>query len=406
MQRFSIVTNWIPVSVFAMAVVTFTTASVSALEADKTEWARNCIDSCIVEFVTQAGHPVTFDDVDRAIASSGLDQTTAYRSLADCMKLLELLGVPVTAQYITVNKQTVYPPLAIAYVPPAENRRTGHVIVLSNADNGSLQIYDPAAKTPHFKILAADVHHSLDTVILVPQSHARQAAFMRVLTILGPVTLIGLFMALGLRRYSQKNKSRGSPAPLTTALLMLAVTSPGCGTSSPDVESGISVDQEMYDHGVINPVPAGNLISHNFVVTNKSSTPVVMSVRASCSCVVSAIKDSPAEILPGVSVTLPVAINLSAKVGAFREIVQLRFENSKIPNRSLEIRVRINNHEAATLIKVVSPDQVRCEILHEPDRLSVSLQPDQVGKFRFPISFWLNDGEVATLELFGTAKDQ
>ena len=328
--------NCLIVAVFSMAAIIL--SSESSSEGGVSSIGRNCVDNCIVEFTAILNRPITFDDLDRAIEAGGFEINATYRSLADCIRILELLGIPVVAEYLTVGKYTDYPPHAIAYAPPPENRRIGHVVVLNYNGGDRLQIYDATKNAQRFSMSASDMNIQVNTIVLVTRSYVRYRALFRFLTLLCPVALIGCAGLWWLAPASKSNAQRiRSNLAAPFVLFFIAVSFSGCSKFASANQSVIGLEREKHDHGVINPENIGDSVRSEFVVRNNGSTSVKMSVSGNCSCVVAGVGSSGVDIAAGKSFILPVSVDIRSKVGAFREFVQLSFNDSNIPKRKLEI---------------------------------------------------------------------
>jgi Protein of unknown function (DUF1573) len=309
---------------------------------------RNCVDTCILEFAQQVGHPITQDDLDSAVAHSGLQRMAIYRSLAQCQSLLNSLGIAVRAVPFAINPQTRYPSLCILFVPPKDANTLGHVVVVSSENGTDLRVFDPAARVPVGYTVSAKIPLTADTIALVPAGNTVASAVLTSSKVLGPGFLIGVLAAWAYWWLYRKRK-HGGLAAASSAVIVLGWFSTGCNhPTAPAADSAsdspIVVDSPVYDVGVVKPgldsgVPGSSRIHHTFCITNRGSESVIISgVSSSCACAVANKMSQDVKLAAGSSMNLPVTVRLDAKIGAFQEDFRVRFKPETIPVNTLSIK--------------------------------------------------------------------
>ena len=104
----------------------------------------NCVDACVLEFLLRsAGISVPDAEFDAGLVELGLEPSAAFRSLADCLDMLAFFGMEVVTLRFTVAKDATFPPIGIVYIPPMQAGKVGHVVVVEDADDDRIVVWNP-----------------------------------------------------------------------------------------------------------------------------------------------------------------------------------------------------------------------------------------------------------------------
>ena len=129
--------------------------------------------------------------------------------------------------------------------------------------------------------------------------------------------------------------SLSAPLPAQTAPLAVAnVTAP----------AALKWDAETRE---ANPKPGEDSAALNFVVTNVSEQPVLITrLRTSCGCTVAQLPSTPYKLDPGSHVSIAVTLNLRGKIGTLAKTVTVE---TSAGNKTLLVRANIPHAPAAAL---------------------------------------------------------
>ena len=297
----------------------------------------NCIDSCALEYLSRTGRLVTDSEFENGLEKLGLQITVAFRSLEDCVNILNFFGGDVVAIPFTADKYATYPSIGIIFIPPGKSDRIGHVIVIEDRGEGRLEMWDPSSNEPSRFMHYDQLKYPMETVLLVPRNHAQHYySIVFIATLFAG--LLALFGPTVLRRIRSGPHSRA-----VTAILVIGASLSGCGrtvrSDAPTAAALIEISPLVHDFGLLNPREQQEYATKSFTIYNRGTTPIECRVRPDCSCIVADHGANAITVHPGDKEEFQLKVSLRQKVGSFEQNVSV----------SVAGAADDNNHESQLL---------------------------------------------------------
>lgn len=308
---------------------------------------HNCVDQCVVEFAECLGTRVTESDFASAISTAGLDSgPVEYRSLSDCIRILDSIGIPTCAVRLRTGSKRRLPAVCIVYLPSRSPSVPGHVCVLSAIDEMSVLIFDPARPEGQVRSkIQTDSLMSIEAVAIVPKTLGRRFALdelFRSLLLSLSIGVLGSGFALLLR----SNKWPRSARSLTKGQLVISGILPllvGCELTSDD--RSVRVAKTDIDFGVIESNGATDSIDCTFRLDNQSESAIeVSAIKSSCSCIIAIGDLTNKPIKAKDHIDIPVSVSLSNRLGPFVERLVIQFQSDDLPDVVLTVRGFVASH--------------------------------------------------------------
>lgn len=277
----------------------------------------NCIDACILEYLSRSGRFVTDLEYGTCVDAIGLKEASAFRSLAECVEIMNYFGCDIVAIPFTTDKNATFPPLAIAYIPPDRHGRIGHVVLLEDSGDDRVTVWDPSNKDLTRIVDPHEIKYPFTTIFLVPRSHIRRSY---VTTFVVTMLAVSFFLFCS----ALFNRIRGRPRPATDVIIAVFATMlSGCSGEAPKTSTtstlSVAISPLFHDFGNLDPRELKEEAVKSFTVSNLGETPIVCRVNPDCSCIVSEPASSALEVLPGDEAVFQLKVSLHQKAGDFQQ---------------------------------------------------------------------------------------
>jgi hypothetical protein len=287
---------------------------------------NNCVDACVLELLLRSGGISVSDaEFDAGLVELDLDPSAAFRSLADCLDMLAFFGMDVATLRFRVAEDAAYPPVGIVYLPPAQAGKVGHVVIVEDADNDRIAVWDPGSRDVERVMRRDEISFPLETVVIVPRTHLRQK-YIRTFVI--SLIVAGLVILWPVRHRLKRAFWR----PTSITAFFLLVLPVGC-TEMAHKGSGASaelvvISPTAFDFGVLDPETCGEQAAKTFTVSNRGSRPILCRLLPDCSCIVTNPAADAFEVQPGAKAEFTLRVSLNRKAGNFDQNIAVSIAES------------------------------------------------------------------------------